>query len=267
MARSKSLFLIVCAALFAASACNLPTAIGGQGTTSIPVTVREGAAAEYRTGPGPTFDLVGVLNPGQEVEAFGLSPDGDYLLIRDPANSGVPCWLKRDSTTLTGIPVGLPISTLPPTPTMVPGQEVAGICPTPIGGGPTPVSCPTLVDGNPSGGCPTPVGGGPTPVGCPTLVPGLTLPPRGCPTPIGGGPTPVGCPTLVVGPTLPPRGCPTPVGGGPTPVSCPTRVVGPTSVGGCPTPVGGGPTPVSCRPRVTLPPPRGGPTLPPTLVK
>jgi hypothetical protein len=267
MARSKFVILIVCAAVLAASACNLPTALGGQGTTSIPVTVKEGAAAEYHTGPGPTFDLVGVLNPGQEVEAFGLSPDGDYLLIRDPANSGVPCWLKRDSTTLTGIPVGLPISTLPPTPTMVPGQEVAGSCPTPIGGGPTPVSCPTLVDGTPYGGCPTPVGGGPTPVGCPTLVPGLTLPPRGCPTPIGGGPTPIGCPTLVAGPTSPPRGCPTPVGGGPTPVSCPTRVVGPTSVGGCPTPVGGGPTPVSCRPRVTLPPPRGGPTLPPTLVK
>ena len=38
-------------------------------------------------------------------------------------------------------------------------------CPTPVGGGPTPVSCSPQVDG-----CPTPVGGGPTPVSCPTLV-------------------------------------------------------------------------------------------------
>lgn len=57
-------------------------------------------------------------------------------------------------------------------------------------------------------GCPSPVGGGPTPVSC-----GVT--PVGCPSPIGGGPTPPP-------PCAPaPIGCPSPVGGGPTPVSCP----------------------------------------------
>jgi hypothetical protein len=69
------------------------------------------------------------------------------------------------------------------------GGEIATLvagCPTPVGGGPTPVSCPTLVEA-----CPSPVGGGPTPVSCAPVD-------SGCPTPVGGGPTPVSCPTLVI---------------------------------------------------------------------
>jgi hypothetical protein len=50
-------------------------------------------------------------------------------------------------------------------------------------------------------GCPTPVGGGPTPVSCPSPV-------GGCPTPVGGGPTPVSCATPAGGPSL--IGYPTP---------------------------------------------------------
>jgi hypothetical protein len=56
-------------------------------------------------------------------------------------------------------------------------------------------------------GCPSPVGGGPTPVSC-------EVTPVGCPSPVGGGPTP----PPPCGPA--PVGCPSPVGGGPTPVSC-----------------------------------------------
>ena len=234
MTRVKSLFLIVLPIVFAIAACNLPTALGGQATPSTVLKVSVSVATEYRTGPGQGYDLAGVLNPGQEVEAVGLSPDGEYLLIRDPANPVVLLWLKGDFATIKGNPVLLPISTPPPTPTPVAGSTLLGNCPTPVGGGPTPVSCATQVDGSSSvGGCPTPVGGGPTPVSC------------------TGGPTLVG-------------GCPTPVGGGPTPVSC---TGSPTLVGGCPTPIGGGPTPVSCRPLVRHPTSVGGPTLPPTLVK
>ncbi len=239
--------LLVLAVLFAITACNLPTVLGVQATEPVVRQVSVTVAAEVRSGPGPTYDLVGELNPGQQVEAVGQSPDGNYLLVRDPSSRVVLGWLKRDLTSFAGNPISLPISTAPSTPTMVPGQQLAGSCPTPVGGGPTPVSCPTLVDGSSlSGGCPTPVGGGPTPVGCPTLVPG-TGPGAGCPTPVGGGPTPVSCPTRVVGPTTVGGGCPTPIGGGPTPVSCPTRVPGPTWVRQA--------TPV------------GGPTAPPTLVK
>lgn len=60
------------------------------------------------------------------------------------------------------------------------GTTAAGNnCPTPVGGGPTPVSC----DEAPGSGCPTPVGGGPTPVSCVTPVitdvPTLPPPPAG----------------------------------------------------------------------------------------
>ena len=64
--------------------------------------------------------------------------------------------------------------------------RVTSGCPTPIGGGPTPVSCEPVVSG-----CPSPVGGGPTPVSCGPVV-------SGCPSPVGGGPTPVSClPTII----------------------------------------------------------------------
>ena len=92
-------------------------------------------------------------------------------------------------------------------------------------GGPTPVSSPTLVEGSGLGnGCPTPIGGGPTPVSC------FEPSPAKGPTPIGGGPTPVEGPTPIGGGPTPVKG-PTPIGGGPTPVK------GPTPIGGGPTPV------------------------------
>ncbi len=262
MTRTKTLLWVLFPILIAAIACNLPTSLGGQGRAQVVMIVSVGAATEYRTGPGEGYALVGMINPGQEVEAVGQSPDGNYLLIKDPANPVALGWLKRDDTTVKGDPVKLPISTAPPTPTLVPGSTLVINCPTPVGGGPTPVSCGPVQGPTSVGGCPTPVGGGPTPVSCgpatgPTLV-------SGCPTPIGGGPTPVSC-GPATGPTLV-RGCPTPIGGGPTPVSC-GPASGPTLVPGCPTPIGGGPTPVSCRPPIRHPTQPPGPTLVPTLVK
>jgi hypothetical protein len=212
MSNVKTAIIIVFAAMLALSAC---TAQGVQESMPPGLLVSVSEAAEYRTGPGEVYDLIGVLNPGREIEAIGVSPDGEYFLIRDPANLLVLGWLLRDFTTYTGDPIGLPISTPPPAPTSVVTPESGGDCPTPVGGGPTPVSCgPT--DGS---GCPTPVGGGPTPVTCGPSDGGVPAP--GCPTPIGGGPTPVTC-----GPSdggVPAPGCPTPYPSGPTPVTCDTK--------------------------------------------
>jgi len=55
MTRVKSFLLLVFAALFALSACNLPV----QGTPSTVLTVRVNAATEYRTGPGQEYSVVG----------------------------------------------------------------------------------------------------------------------------------------------------------------------------------------------------------------
>ena len=242
MPKVTAAFIIVFGALLALSACNFPNSQGAQETPSPRLMVSVRTATEVRSGPGPAHDVIGALNPGLEVEALGISPEGDYLMIRDPALPFGLGWIRYNPSTVTGNPVGLPVFTSPPTPTAPPPSGSG--CPTPVGGGPTPVSCPTDVAPPSGSGCPTPVGGGPTPVSCDEPPSG------GCPTPVGGGPTPVYC-----GPAAPPSGgCPTPVGGGPTPVYC-GPVAPPPSGSGCPTPIGGGPTPVSCSP--FAPPPSG----------
>ena len=214
--KSRFYLIVVLVLLFGVAGCTLPDELDDAAATSLAETPTEpgaeptippglmvsvNAASECRTGPGPAYDTVETLSPGQEAEAVSRSADGEYWLIRDPANPTILCWVESAHLTLLDDPHEIPIATPPPTPTPV---------------GPTPVSSPTPVGPTPVG--PTPVG--PTPVG-PTPV---------GPTPVGPtpvGPTPVG-PTPV-GPT--PVG-PTPVG--PTPVG-PTPV-GPTPVG--PTPVG-----------------------------
>lgn len=102
--------------------------------------------------------------------------------------------------TIQAVAFGADGAASPPDSTRVTFGDVATAtalgCPSPVGGGPTPVYCGPV-------GCPSPIGGGPTPGIC------------DCATPVGGGPTPVGC-----GPVV--SGCPSPVGGGPTPGICPT---------------------------------------------
>jgi hypothetical protein len=170
----------VSATLITLFACNLPIPHGVEVATSTVLMASVSVATEYRTGPGQVYDQVGVLNPGQMVEAVGRSPDGDYLIIRDPANPAVLRWLKSEFATVTGDPVALPISTPPPTPTLLVGPALVGGCPTPI-------SCTSPGEGPAVvGGCPTPIGGGPTPVSC-TKSPGKPTPVRGFP-PV---PTPV----------------------------------------------------------------------------
>ncbi len=228
MIRTRPVFPLA-VSLLILSGCNMPLPGTAQEHTPVNLRVQVSVPTDYRAGPGDVYDLVGVLLPGEEFEVVGVSLEGGYLLIRDPANPAVMGWLKSEAATLSGIPIGLPIPTAPSTPTPVDLPPELSGCPTPIGGGPTPVSC----DGfPPSSGCPTPIGGGPTPVSCDGFPSD-----GGCPTPIGGGPTPVSCDGFP-----PSSGCPTPIGGGPTPVSCGDSP--PSS--GCPTPIGGGPTPVSC---------------------
>jgi hypothetical protein len=183
MTKVVTVLLIVCATLFTLSACNLPNSGGDKETPASALKVSVSVATEYRSGPGQVYDVIGVLNPGREVEAVSRSPDGDYLVIQDPANPTSLVWLKSEYATASGNPAALPISLPPPTPTLVKEPESKG-------GGFTPVVTPPSV-----GGCPTPVGGGPTPVSCPTSGEAPPSTGGGCPTPVGGGPTPVSCPS------------------------------------------------------------------------
>ena len=193
-ARKKSVVEAKCGLV----ACNLPNA-----ASEAPGPVAAASVSELttcRAGPAPVYDPVREFTSGQQLEVVGQNAQGDYLLVRDPADPSTVCWLESEFVELPAQPFDLPVSTPPSTPTLVG-------CPSPVPSGPTPISC----DGSiPAGsGCPTPIGGGPTPFSCPTQV--YYPPPGDNPTPVPGGPPPV-------------VGCPTPLGGGPTPVSCPTAV-------------------------------------------
>lgn len=244
MRNAQTLTLVLLSCVFLLSACNLPDSAAASKTPSIaPVAVLMTESSCW-SGPGENFTVIAMLKPGQNAEIAGRTPDGSYMLVRDPANPAALCWVKAAAATLVGDLSSLPTYGSPSAPTPVSG------CPSPIGGGPTPVDCaaaagigcPSPVGGGPTpvdcsaavgGGCPSPVGGGPTPVACAASVG------SGCPSPVGGGPTPVDC-SAAVG-----SGCPSPVGGGPTPVICSGSGV-PALVYGCPSPIGGGPTPVDC---------------------
>jgi hypothetical protein len=238
MTNAKTTSLIVLVTMVLVSACNLPVEMEADAPLATVMTVGVSAPTEYRTGPGPGYELAGTLNPDQQVEAVARNPEGNYLLIRESGSGIILGWIASESATIAGNPFILPTAAPSSLPSPVASSPSVSGCPSPVGGGPTPVSCPTRVEGAPVvSGCPSPVGGGPTPLSCPTLIEGPAEV-SGCPSPVGGGPTPVSCPTLAEGPPVV-SGCPSPVGGGPTPVSCPTLVEAPPSGGGKPTPVGG----------------------------
>ncbi len=242
------------------SGCNLPDRVAGSPAPSIaPVAVLTSASSCW-SGPGETFAVVIGLSPGQNAEIAGRAPDTAYLLVRDPANPAALCWIRADAATVVGDLSSVPTYDAISYPSLMAGcpspvgggptpldcsAAVGSGCPSPVGGGPTPVDCSAAV----GSGCPSPVGGGPTPVTCSDSGGPVTL--LGCPSPVGGGPTPVDC-SAAIG-----SGCPSPVGGGPTPVDC-SASGGSGMIYGCPSPIGGGPTPVDCSGSNAPPPPLPG---------
>jgi uncharacterized protein YgiM (DUF1202 family) len=116
MTKFKMVSLIQFIVIFLLSACNLPSSQADNGTTSAGVKVRLSVATEYRAGPGQDYDLGGILNPGQEVEVVGRSPDDGYLLIRDPFNPTAFWWMKSEFPALTGNLANLPVYAPPPLP-------------------------------------------------------------------------------------------------------------------------------------------------------
>ncbi|NMB54044.1 MAG: hypothetical protein GYA15_05030 [Leptolinea sp.] len=246
---------ILLAGLILLSNCNMPLKKIPENAVVDHLTLTLNNDVEIRSGPGPDYERINLLKPGTSVQVIGRSADSAYLVVRDPAQPSITGWLKYEPG-LIGNTDDVPVATPPPPPTALENPVSPGGCPTPIGGGPTPVDCSSKTP-IVTGGCPTPIGGGPTPVDCSGKPPVVT---GGCPTPIGGGPTPVDCSSPRSAPSTG-SGCPTPIGGGPTPVDCSSHRTMPSSGSGCPTPIGGGPTPVSCSGRV-ITPVRSRPLLP-----
>lgn len=70
-----------------------------------------------RSGPGQSFAILGVLNPGETAEVMGRTTVENYWLVRNPDNPAQVCWLWGEYATVTGDWQSLPQATPPPTPT------------------------------------------------------------------------------------------------------------------------------------------------------
>jgi len=70
-----------------------------------------------RSGPGPAYDILGVLFVGQSAEVVGRSIYDDNWIIKLPSNPAITCWLWGYYATVVGDTSGLPALTPPPTPT------------------------------------------------------------------------------------------------------------------------------------------------------
>ena len=70
-----------------------------------------------RSGPGTTYEWLGALNPGQEVEILGKDSSGSSFYIKNPTNPSGFCWIWNTYATVTGDTAAVPVYTPMPTPT------------------------------------------------------------------------------------------------------------------------------------------------------
>jgi len=70
-----------------------------------------------RTGPTTAYDLLGILQVGEQAEVVGRSSLSDTIIIRLPSNTAITCWLWTKYATLSGDISTLPLIPIPPTPT------------------------------------------------------------------------------------------------------------------------------------------------------
>ena len=72
-----------------------------------------------RNGPGISYDSLGSLGIGVQVEVFARDPYNTFFFIRNPNNPVEFCWIYGEYATLSGDTSSLPVFTPMPTPTLV----------------------------------------------------------------------------------------------------------------------------------------------------
>lgn len=90
-----------------------------------PVRVVVSIDTNCRSGPGPSFPLIGALMVGESTIVRARVPGLNYWLVENPDNPGRECWLWGKHATLDGVADHLPLATPPWTPTPEPGT-IAG---------------------------------------------------------------------------------------------------------------------------------------------
>jgi hypothetical protein len=90
-----------------------------------PVRVQVSVDTNCRSGPGPSFSIVGALMVGETTIVRARASEIDYWIVENPDNPGRECWLWGRHATLDGDVDHLPLLTPPWTPTPQPGT-IAG---------------------------------------------------------------------------------------------------------------------------------------------
>jgi uncharacterized protein YgiM (DUF1202 family) len=81
------------------------------------VLVSVSQVTNCRSGPGSTYDWLGALNVGLQVEVIGRDPYNTSWYIRNPDNASGFCWIYGSFATITGNSSTVPVFTPMPTPT------------------------------------------------------------------------------------------------------------------------------------------------------
>ncbi len=92
-------------------------------TPVIPM-VSVSSVTNCRSGPGLSFELLGVLDPGETTEVLGRTTAENYWLVRNPDSPTQICWLWGQYAMISGNVSNLPVATPPPTPTPAAGFTV-----------------------------------------------------------------------------------------------------------------------------------------------
>ena len=82
------------------------------------------ANTHCRSGPGTSYDSLGVLQVGEIAEVVAESVLESYWYIVRPDNPGEPCWLSGLYAIIEGDPSTLPVLTPAPTPTTTVGFDL-----------------------------------------------------------------------------------------------------------------------------------------------
>lgn len=76
-----------------------------------------GADTNCRSGPGTSYEILGLVKAGQTAEIVGQDFDHGNWVIRLPSNPVIICWIWRASATSTGNTASVPVFTPQATPT------------------------------------------------------------------------------------------------------------------------------------------------------
>jgi uncharacterized protein YgiM (DUF1202 family) len=163
------------------------------------IMISASVATNCRAGASRSFDVLGLLTPGNSVPVYGRSPDGQWWFIQNPDQPDKSCWIWADTTTVSGDLNQIPVINPPPTPNYT--QTSYATTPTPFPTAfpaVTPTPFPTVLPALT-----------PTPTPSPTASHDATSPPTTLPTIILPD-TPTPTPTIMVTGQPPPPGTPLP---------------------------------------------------------